>query len=119
MPIFVAALAFFAGIVGWAIWRDGVRVQNGIDVVPVITRWAMHGYFLGWAVLLAWVPELRLPGMDMPLFLIWVALALLLLEGLLLVPVLQRNVGFRRQLVIAPQARAATEVRQSRPKVLI
>ncbi len=108
MPIFVAMLAIFAAVVGGAIWRGGIRAQHGIDVIPVLTRWAMHGYFIGWAVLLLWFPALRLPGMDMPAFLIWVAIALLLLEGLLLVPVLQRNVAFRRQLVV-PRAQAKVQ----------
>ncbi len=108
MPIFVTMLAIFAAIVGWAIWRDDLRPQHGIDVITVLTRWAMHGYFLGWAVLLAWFPALRLSGMDMPAFLIWVAIALLLLEALLLVPVVQRNVGFRRQLVV-PWAQAKVQ----------
>lgn len=103
MPIFAATLAIFAGIVGLGIARRGVPVRAGIDVIPVLTRWAMHGYFLLWAVLLALVPALRLPGTDMPAFLIWVALALLAVEVLLLVPMVQRRAAFRRQFIVAPQ----------------
>jgi hypothetical protein len=103
MPVFAGALAVFAVIVGSVIWRRGVQVRHGIDIIPVVTRLAMHGYFLGWAVLLAVVPGLRLPGMDMPLFLIGVAVVLLAMEGLLLVPVLQRNIAIQRQIVIVPR----------------
>jgi hypothetical protein len=109
LPIFAGAVALFALVVGAAIWRQGLRVQPGIDLIPTVTRWAMHGYFLGWAVLLALKPELRLAGMDLPLFLIWIALALLALEMLLLVPVLQQNKRLDRQVIILPQRRSSAE----------
>lgn len=103
MSIFVGGLIVCALVVAVAIWRRGLRVQHGIDLVPTLTRWAMHGYFLGWAVLLALMPELRLPGMDMPLFLIWIALALIAVEALLLVPILHPNVKLHRQIMVLPR----------------
>lgn len=109
LPIFAGAVALFALVVGVAIRRQGLRVQPGIDLIPTVTRWAMHGYFLGWAVLLALMPELRLAGMDLPLFLIWIALALLALEMLLLVPVLQQNKRLDRQVIVLPQRRSSLE----------
>ena len=109
LPIFAGALALFALVVGAAIRRKGLRTQPGIDLIPTVTRWAMHGYFLGWAVLLALLPELRLAGMDLPLFLIWIALALMVLEMLLLVPMLQQNKRFWRQVIVLPQRRSSLE----------
>ncbi len=106
LSIFAGALAVFALLVSAAIWRQGLRVRPGIDLIPLLTRWAMHGYFLGWAVLLALMPDLRLAGMDLPIVLVWVALALLVVEGLLLVPVLQPEQRFWRQLIILPRAQA-------------
>jgi hypothetical protein len=103
LPIFAAAVIVFAAIVGVAIRRHGLRIQAGIDLLPTLTRWAMHGYFLGWAVLLALIPELRLAGMDLPLILIWVALALLIVEALLLLPLLQQNTALWRQVIVFPQ----------------
>lgn len=103
LPIFGAALVVFAAVVGLAIRRHGLRAKPGIDLIPTITRWAMHGYFLGWAVLLALMPELRLAGMDLPVFLIWVALALLVVEALLLVPLLQQNKRLWHQVVVLPE----------------
>ncbi|HEX6291773.1 MAG TPA: carotenoid biosynthesis protein [Herpetosiphonaceae bacterium] len=103
LSIFAGALAVFAAIVGLAIWRQGVRVRPGIDLIPTLTRWAMHGYFLGWAMLLALIPELRLTGMDLPAVLIGVAVALLVVEGLLLLPLLQQNRRFWRQVVVIPK----------------
>jgi hypothetical protein len=103
MPVFAGALALFATIVGVVVWRRGVQARHGIDIIPVITRLAMHGYFLIWALLLAVAPALRLPGMDMPKFLIGVAVVLLAMELVLLVPVVQRNIALRRQIVVVPQ----------------
>ncbi len=113
MPIFVVTLACFATIVGGAVVRHGGRITTGIDLVPVLTRWAMHGYFLIWALLLAVAPSLRAPGIDMPALLIWVAVALLVVEGLLLVPLLQRNVGLRRQLIVDSAVQFAQQGLQS------
>lgn len=109
LPIFAAALAVFAAIVGWGIWRKGVRVQPGIDLIPLATRLGMHGYFLGWALLLVAFPALRLPGMDMPLFLVWIALALLAVEAAMVLPLLQRNAALRRQVRIMPRAETQRE----------
>lgn len=111
LPIFAGALVVFTGLVGFAIRRHGLRVQHGIDLIPTISRWAMHGYFLLWAVLLAVMPELRLAGMDLPLVLVWVALALLVVEGLLLLPLLQQNKRFWRQITLVPRPRTTDAAR--------
>ncbi len=94
MAIFAATLAVFAVIVGQSIWRgqlrqvsvEGVPSVFGVDLVPTLARWAMHGYFGGW--LIAWLlaPSLRLPGMDAPGLLLVVAGVMLVVEALLLVP---------------------------------
>lgn len=109
MPLFAGALTICGVIVLVAIWRYGVRTQTGIDLIPTLARWAMHGYFLGWAVLLAFVPALRLPGMDLPPFLIWVALALLAVEVLMLVPVLQPRRALSRQVMVLPASASGTK----------
>lgn len=95
----VIALALAVAL---AIWRAGVRIQHGIDLIPTLVRWAIHGYFLAWALLLALVPALRLPGMDMPPILVGIAAALLVVEALLLAPVVRLDRSLRRQLSIRP-----------------
>lgn len=88
MLVFVLTVAVFAGIVIAAIWRRGLAPRLGVDVIPTLTRWLMHGYFALW--LLAWTlaPQLLPAGMDAPPFLLWVAVALIGLELALLVPIL-------------------------------
>lgn len=110
MGIFVGTLALFAALVGIATWRSGLHVRSGIDLIPTLTRWAMHGYYFGWALLLTFMPSLRLPGMDLPLFLIWIALALIGVEALMLVPVLQRKTALLRQVYVLPQLRLSDMV---------
>lgn len=117
LPIFAGALIVFTALVGIAIWRHGVRVQPGIDLIPTLSRWAMHGYFLGWAVLLVLIPELRLADMDLPIFLVWVALALLLVEALLLLPLLQQNKRFWRQISLVPRQHTPEAARPSSQKL--
>lgn len=94
MAIFAATLAVFALIVGQSIWRgqlrqvavQGVPTVYGVDLVPTLARWAMHGYFGGWLVAWLLVPSLRLPGMDAPPLLLVVAGVMLVVEALLLIP---------------------------------
>ena len=86
MAIFVATLVMFTAPVGWALWRWRPRPRSGIDLVPTLARWAMHGYFGGWLVVWLLVPGLRLPGMDAPPVLLLAAATALLIEALMLVP---------------------------------
>lgn len=100
--LFLGLLLLCAAITGVALWRQRHAIQHGIDLIPTVIRWAMHGYFLGWTILLAFVPALRLPGMDMPLILIGVALALVVVEiGLLLIVTLP-NRSLRQQVIVVP-----------------
>lgn len=114
MPIFLITLALCAGIVGWWMARFGVRAQRGVDLIPTLTRWAMHGYFLGWAMLLALIPALRLPGMDMPVMLIVVALVLLMIEVVMLVPLLHPTQRWLRQIRVAPPPDTVLSRQQTR-----
>jgi hypothetical protein len=100
--LFVGLLLLCVTITGAGLWRRRHLVQRGIDLVPTLVRWAMHGYFLGWAVLLALVPTRRLPGMDMPLVLIGVALVLLVAEAGLLLLVARRKQPLRQQVMVVP-----------------
>jgi len=102
LPIFGATFLVFMGVVGLALWRREVRIHRGVDLVPTLVRWSMHGYFLGWAVLLTFVPVLRLPGMDFPPFLLAAAMVLFAIEALLLVPLLQPQHPLRRQVSVHP-----------------
>jgi hypothetical protein len=94
MAIFVVTLALFVLITGQGLWRgrrDKVpAVPNdtmyGIDVAPTLARWAMHGYFGAWLIGWLLVPELRLPGMDLPIGLFAIAGGMLVVEALMLVP---------------------------------
>ena len=100
--LFVGLLAVCTMITAVALWRQRHHIQPGIDLVPTSIRWAMHGYFLLWAVLLAFVPALRLPGMDMPPILIGVAVALIIVETGLLLLVAHRDRPLRQQIVVVP-----------------
>lgn len=91
MAVFAATVAVFALIVGAVVWRRGLRPTPGVDLLTTATRWLMHGYFGLWLVVWLVAPATRLPGMDAPLFLLGMALALLILEALLLMPVLRRG----------------------------
>lgn len=102
LPLFAAATTLFAVIVLVAILRYGVQIRHGIDLIPALARWAMHGYFFGWALLLFFVPSLRLPSMDLPPFLIVVALVLMIVEVLLLAPVVRRDRAIRQQVIVLP-----------------
>ncbi|MBA3944138.1 MAG: carotenoid biosynthesis protein [Herpetosiphonaceae bacterium] len=101
MLIFAATLALFAGVTGVATLRYGLHLERGLDVLPTLTRWLMHGYFGLWLVVWLLVPQTRLAGMDLPPFLIGVAFALLVVEASLVVLVLLRHgrwIGHRQQL---------------------
>ena len=91
MPIFAATLAIFALVTGYAVLRSrrAERARyTAIDSIPVLARWAMHLYFGAWLILwLVW-PASRLPGMDLPPALLWVAAVMLGAEMLLLAPLL-------------------------------
>ncbi len=65
----------------------------------------MHGYFLLWAVFLFIRPDQRLPGMDMPLFLVLVAVVLAAGEIGLVLLVARRKRPLRQQIVLAPAKR--------------
>jgi hypothetical protein len=71
-----------------------------------MVRWAMHGYFLLWAIFLFLVPRQRLPGMDMPVFLVVVALVLAALEIGLVLLVARRKRPLLQQIVLLPAKRA-------------
>jgi hypothetical protein len=101
MVIFVGALLACVGIVALGL-RRGLAITYGIDLFPTLVRWAMHGYFLIWALLLALFPALRLPGIDMPLFLILIAFILLGLEVIFLMVVLHPKHIRQRQLIFLP-----------------
>lgn len=88
MLIFVLTVVAFTLIVLWAALRHGLRPRRGIDLLPTLTRWAMHGYFGLWLIVWLVAPQTLLPGMNAPIFLLGMALALLVVELALLVPVL-------------------------------
>ncbi len=102
MWLVVALMILFATIVVIAAWRVGLDPRRGIDLIPALGRWSMHGYYLGWAVLLLIAPSLRLPGMDLPPFLIGMALLLLAVEALMVLPLLRRHAGLREQIQLRP-----------------
>lgn len=81
MLVFVATLACCALVTGWATLRYGLAPRQGVDILPTLTRWLMHGYFGLWLVAWLVAPHTRLPGMDLPPLLIEVALALLAVEA--------------------------------------
>jgi hypothetical protein len=82
-------------------WRRN-HIQHGIDLIPTAVRWAMHGYFLLWALFLFFRPDQRLPGMDMPLFLVIVALLLAAGEIALVLLVTRRKRALSKQLIVSP-----------------
>lgn len=100
--LFAGLLLLCMVITGVALWKRRRSVQPGIDVIPMLVRWSMHGYFLGWAVLLMLVPALRLPETDMPPILIGVALLLMAVEAGLLLLVIERNRSLRKQVLVEP-----------------
>lgn len=107
LALFAGLLLVCVAITITALWRHRDRVQYGIDLVPTVVRWGMHGYFLLWALLLFFVPQQRLPGMDMPLFLVVVALVLATVEIGLVLLVVRRQRPFRQQIVVAPTKQPA------------
>lgn len=102
LPIFGAAVLGFVAVVVTSIRHNGIRTKTGIDLIPTLTRWAMHGYFGLWALGLTLFPALRLPGVDFPLPLVLIAFGLVLVEALLLVPMLQHGTSVLRQIHILP-----------------
>jgi len=100
--LFVGLLLVCATITVTAVWRRRKQIHLGIDLIPTAVRWAMHGYFLLWAVFLFFVPAQRLPGMDMPWFLVVVALVLAALEIGLVLLVARRKRPLLQQIVLAP-----------------
>lgn len=102
MMVVVALIILFAMIVASAVWRVGLKPRRGIDLIPTLCRWSMHGYYLSWAVLLLIAPWWRLPGMDLPPFLIGMALLLLVVETLMLLPLLHPHGGLRAQARLRP-----------------
>ncbi len=87
MLIFAVTLAVFAAITASVVWR-GIQPRRGIDVLPTLARWAMHGYFGIWLLIWLLFPQTRLPGMDAPIMLLVVAIIAIIAEALMLVPVL-------------------------------
>jgi hypothetical protein len=104
--LFLGLLLVCAVITGTAVWRRRKQIQPGIDLIPTTVRWAMHGYFLLWAIFLFLVPRQRLPGMDMPVFLVVVALVLAALEIGLVLLVARRKRPLLQQIVLLPAKRA-------------
>jgi hypothetical protein len=107
LPLFAGLLLVCAVITATAVWRRRNYIQHGIDLIPTAVRWAMHGYFLLWAVFLFIRPDQRLPGMDMPLFLVIVALLLAAGEIALVLLVTRRTRSLRQQIVLAPTKHSA------------
>ncbi len=104
--LFVGLLLVCAAITTVAVWRRRNHIQHGIDLIPTAVRWAMHGYFLLWALFLFIRPDQRLPGMDMPLFLVIAALLLAGGEITLVLLVTRRRRPLRQQIMLAPTKRS-------------
>jgi hypothetical protein len=100
--LFAGLLLVCATITTVAVWRRRKHIHHGIDLIPTAVRWAMHGYFLLWAVFLFIRPDQRLLGMDMPLFLVIVALLLAAGEIALVLLVTRRKRALSKQLIVSP-----------------
>jgi hypothetical protein len=107
--LFGGLLLVCVAVTAAALWRRRHLVQLGIDLIPTLVRWVMHGYFLLWALALALAPAQRLPGMDMPLVLVGVALALAVVEVGLVLLVARRHRPLRQQVVLVPAKKPVVE----------
>lgn len=105
LELFIGLLGICITITLVALRRSRHAIRPGIDLVPTMVRWAMHGYFFLWALVLLFVPAQRLPGMDMPVILVVVALVLLLLEIVLVRLVARRNQPLHRQIIVVPEGK--------------